>query len=109
MRRAGAGVCQRGRSTREVLRLFGGEFLPGLSVQGAPELDASTRSCLGRVSYTTFEIEFAPGVWQNVGPATFDFVVVDGGKEILGSATAPAGTGIAVPRRACRLVRVEPN
>lgn len=24
----------------EVLRLFGGEFLPGLSVQGAPELDA---------------------------------------------------------------------
>lgn len=75
-------------------------------LDGQATLDP-TRSCLGRVSYTTFEIEFAPGVWQNVGPATFDFVVVDDGKEILGSATAPAGAGIAVPRMACRLVRVE--
>jgi len=74
-------------------------------LDGQATLDPA-RSCLGRVSYTTFEIEFAPGVWQNVGPATFDFAVVDGGKEILGSATAPNGTGIAVPRMACRLVKV---
>ena len=74
-------------------------------LDGQATLDPA-RSCLGRVSYTTFEIEFAPGVWQNVGPATFDFAVVDGGKEILGSATAPAGTGFAVPRMACRLVKV---
>ena len=77
-------------------------------LDGQATLDPN-RSCLGRVEYTTFEIEFAPGVWQNVGPATFDFVVVGGGKEILGSATAPTGTGIAVPRMACRLVRVEGN
>jgi hypothetical protein len=74
-------------------------------LDGQATLDPA-RSCLGRVEYTTFEIEFAPGVWQNVGPATFDFVVVANGKEILGSATAPNGTGIAVPRMACRLVKV---
>jgi len=74
-------------------------------LDGQATLDPA-RSCLGRVEYTTFEIEFAPGVWQNVGPATFDFVVVANGKEILGSATAPTGTGIAVPRMACRLVKV---
>ena len=74
-------------------------------LDGQATLDPS-RSCLGRVEYSTFEIEFAPGVWQNVGPATFDFAVVADGREILGSATAPTGTGIAVPRMACRLVRV---
>jgi hypothetical protein len=74
-------------------------------LDGQATLDPA-RSCLGRVEYTTFEIEFAPGFWQNVGPATFDFVVVENGKEILGSATAPTGTGIAVPRMACRLVKV---
>jgi hypothetical protein len=77
-------------------------------LDGQATLDPS-RSCLGRVVYSTFEIEFAPGVWQNVGPATFDFAVVADGREILGSATAPAGTGIAVPRMACRLVKVHGN
>jgi hypothetical protein len=64
------------------------------------------RSCLGRVVYDPYEIEFAPGVWQSVGPAIFDFTVVADGNEILGSAVAPGGTGIAVPRMACRLVKV---
>jgi hypothetical protein len=91
---------------------FGGDATVSLDfgslparLDGQATLDPS-RSCLGRVTYSTFEIEFAPGVWQNVGPATFDFVVVANGREILGSATAPAGTGIAVPRMACRLVKV---
>jgi len=73
-------------------------------LDGQATLDPA-RSCLGRVVYSTFEIDFGGG-FVNVGPATFDFVVVDGGKEILGSATAPGGTGSAVPRMACRLVRV---
>jgi hypothetical protein len=77
-------------------------------VDGIATLDPE-RECLGRVVYDTFEIEFAPGVRQNVGPATFDFAVVDNGKEILGSATAPSATGSAVPRMACRLVKVKPQ
>ena len=74
-------------------------------LDGQATLDPA-RDCLGRVVYTTFEIEFAPGFWQNVGPATFDFVVVANGDEILGSATAPTATGSAVPRMACRLVKI---
>lgn len=77
-------------------------------IDGTATLDP-TRECLGRVVYTTFEIEFAPGVWQNVGPSTFDFAVVAGGDEILGSATAPTATGLGVPRMQCRLVRVKPE
>jgi hypothetical protein len=42
-----------------------------------------------------------------VGPATFDFAVVANGNEILVSATAPQSTGFAVPRMACRLVKVQ--
>lgn len=72
---------------------------------GQATLDPA-RACLGRVVYDPYEIEFAPGVWQGVGPAIFDFAVVADGNEILGSAVAPGGTGIAVPRMACRLVKV---
>ena len=72
---------------------------------GTATLDPA-RECLGRVVYDTFEIEFAPGFWQNVGPSTFDFAVVADGDEIFGSATAPGGTGSAVPRMACHLKKV---
>jgi len=75
-------------------------------IDGQATLDPA-RECLGRVSYTTFEIEFAPGYWVNVGPATFDFAVVAGGDEILGSATAPGATGSGVPRMQCRLVKAK--
>ena len=80
-------------------------------LDGQATLDPE-RECLGRVVYSKFEIEFAPEVWVNVGPSTFDFVVVADGNEILGSATAPPSllgtpTGSAVPRMACRLVKIK--
>jgi hypothetical protein len=64
--------------------------------------------CFGRVSYDVNEIEAPPasGNWVKLPPALFDFAVVDDGGEILGSAVLPGGTGDAVPRLTCRLVRV---
>jgi hypothetical protein len=72
---------------------------------GAATMDAD---CFGRVSYDVNEIEAPPasGNWTKLPPALFDFAVVDDGSEILGSAVLPAGTGDAVPRLTCRLVRV---
>jgi hypothetical protein len=73
--------------------------------KGPATLDAD---CFGRVSYDQNEVEAPPGSgnWIKLPPALFDFAVVDDGKEILGSAVAPASMGDEVPRLACRLVRV---
>ncbi len=65
-------------------------------------------NCFGDVTYTTYDVTF-PGSTTPVSfaPASFDFIGVDGGQEILGTAVAPSGvTGNAVPRLTCRLVRV---
>jgi len=65
-------------------------------------------NCLGHVDYTTNDIVQPDGtVVAHLPPASFDFIGVDGGKEILGAGVAPPGvTGDQVPRLACRLVRV---
>jgi hypothetical protein len=75
-------------------------------LEGDATLDAK-RNCLGRVVYTTNQLTLDSGYVLNLPPATFDFAVVGGGEEILGSATAPGLFGDAVPRLACRLVRVQ--
>jgi hypothetical protein len=65
------------------------------------------KNCFGRVEYTTNEILLAGGGVIPLLPVTFDFTVVDGGKEILGTGVAPAGvTGDFVPRLTCRLVKI---
>jgi hypothetical protein len=69
-------------------------------LDGEATLDAS-RDCLGQVIYSFQELG-----GQVLGPAVFDFSVVAGGEEILGSATAPGATGNSVPRVACRLVHI---
>jgi hypothetical protein len=65
------------------------------------------KNCFGRVEYTTNEILLPGGGTIPLPPVTFDFTVVDGGKEILGTGVAPAGvTGDLVPRLTCRLVKI---
>ncbi len=62
-------------------------------------------SCVGRVTYTTYEILTPVGPIP-LPPVSFDYVVVLGGKELLGTGVAPPGvTGDFVPRLTCRLVR----
>ena len=64
-------------------------------------------NCFGQVDYTTFEIILPDGtVVAPLPPASFQFIGVDGGNEILGTGVAPPGvTGDFVPRLTCRLVR----
>lgn len=62
--------------------------------------------CFGHVKYSTNEIVLPTGTIP-LDPIEFDYTVVDGGKEILGTGTAPVGVlGVNVPRMTCRLVRV---
>jgi hypothetical protein len=66
------------------------------------------RNCFGHVDYTTNEIVLPGGGTVPLPTASFDFTVVDDGKEILGSGVAPTGiTGDLVPRLTCRLVRIQ--
>ena len=65
------------------------------------------KNCFGRVEYTTNEILLPGGGTIPLPPVTFDFTVVDGGREILGTGVAAAGvTGDLVPRLTCRLVKI---
>jgi hypothetical protein len=65
------------------------------------------RNCFGRVEYTTNEILLLGGGTIPLPPVFFDFTVVDGGKEILGTGVAPVGVvGDLVPRLTCRLVKI---
>lgn len=62
--------------------------------------------CFGHVTYSTNEIVL-PNATIPLEPIQFDYTVVDGGREILGTGTAPTGVlGVNVPRMTCRLVRV---
>jgi hypothetical protein len=64
-------------------------------------------NCFGHVDYTTNEIVLPNGGVIPLPTASFDFIGVDGGDEILGTGVAPFGvTGDFVPRLTCRLVRV---
>jgi hypothetical protein len=63
-------------------------------------------NCFGHVDYANERI-LPGGSTEPLPPVSFDFVVVDGGKEILGTGVAnpPGLTGDLVPRLNCRLVR----
>jgi hypothetical protein len=66
------------------------------------------RNCFGRVDYTTNEILLPGGGTVPLPTVSFDFTVVDDGKEILGTGVAPTGVmGDLVPRLTCRLVRIQ--
>lgn len=61
--------------------------------------------CFGHVDYTINEIVLPVGTIP-LAPISFDYTVVDGGKEILGTGVAAPGVyGVDVPRITCRLVR----
>ena len=63
-------------------------------------------NCFGRVTYTTNEIILPDGTKIALPPLVIDFVSVNDFNEILGTPVAPGSTGDAVPRLACRLVRI---
>ncbi|HEY1326569.1 MAG TPA: hypothetical protein VGI14_06490 [Casimicrobiaceae bacterium] len=65
-------------------------------------------NCFGRVAYTKYDIT-VPGGTISAAPAYFDFIAVDNSAEVLGVGVAPGSSGNAVPRLACRLVRVRGN
>ena len=68
-------------------------------------LGTLSNRCFGHVDYTTNEI-IVPGGTIPLPPISFDYTVVDGGKEILGTGVAAPGIyGVDVPRVTCRLVR----
>ena len=56
-------------------------------------------NCFGHVDYTTNDIVLPDGtIVAHLPPASFDFIGVDGGDEILGAGVAPPGvTGDFVP------------
>ena len=65
-------------------------------------------NCFGHVDYTTNEIVLPNHATIPLPPVSFDYTVVNGGREILGTGVAPSGTqGDQVPRLTCRLVRVD--
>jgi hypothetical protein len=65
-------------------------------------------NCFGHIDYTANDVILPDGtVVARLPPASFDFIGVDGGNEILGAAVAPRGvTGDVVPRLGCRLDKV---
>jgi hypothetical protein len=66
------------------------------------------RGCIATVVYNNNSIELPGGIWSPPGsapPLTADFVVVEGGHEILGLPIEPGQAGDALPRLACRLVK----
>lgn len=63
--------------------------------------------CLGHVEYTN-ELLLPGGGTVPLDPISFDYTVVAGGAEILGTGRGfPGATGDFVPRLTCRLVRVD--
>lgn len=76
-------------------------------VDGHSTVDPS-RGCIATVVYDNNSIELPGGVWSPPGSAPkliADFVIVEGGHEILGLPIEPGQAGDAVPRLACRLVK----
>jgi len=73
-------------------------------VDGHSTIDP-TRGCIATVTYDNNQIEVAQGVWVPGPPLIADFVIVEGGHEILGLPIQPGQSGDAVPRLACRLVK----
>ncbi len=67
--------------------------------------DFQDRTCAGHIRYDVFLI-LPGGVEVPLPPLDIDFVTVDGGREVLGTPNSPAGTGAAVPRMSCRLVKI---
>jgi hypothetical protein len=79
-----------------------------VSTHVAGQATYGARHCFGHIDYTTNEILLPGGGAIQLPPISFDFVSVDRGKEILGTAVAPPGvTGNFVPRLTCRLVKID--
>lgn len=64
------------------------------------------RSCFGHIKYRVFLVQASGADSTELPPLDIDFATVDGGHEILGTPNAPIGSGAAVPRISCRLVKV---
>ena len=63
--------------------------------------------CFGHVEYTN-ELLLPGGGAVPLDPISFDYTVVSGGDEILGTGRGfPGATGDFVPRLTCRLVRIK--
>ena len=87
---------------------FSGQANYGKNCEGHADCEAvTTKNCWGHIDYTTYEI-LVPGGAIPLPPVAVDFAVVDGGREILGTAvpSIPGATGDFVPRFACRLVKI---
>lgn len=65
------------------------------------------RSCAGRISYAVFLVgPNGEDLFPLPDRLDINFVTVNDFKEILGTPYSPTGTGAAVPRLSCRLVKV---
>jgi hypothetical protein len=67
------------------------------------------KTCFGHIQYQ-IKLVLPNGSEMDVGipPLDIDFIVVNGGFEILGTPNAlPGVTGAAVPRMSCRLVKIK--
>lgn len=87
---------------------FAGQVNYGNNCEGHADCEAATRkNCWGHIDYTTNEI-LVPGGVKPLPPVSVDAAVVDGGREILGTAVPipPGLTGDFVPRFTCRLVKI---
>ena len=66
----------------------------------------SDRSCAGRISYTVFMVgPNGEDLFPLPDKLDINFVTVNNFREIMGTPYSPTGTGAAVPRLSCRLVK----
>ncbi len=65
------------------------------------------RTCAGRISYTVFLVgPNGEDLFPLPDRLDINFVTVNNFREILGTPYSPTGTGAAVPRLSCRLMKV---
>lgn len=64
------------------------------------------QTCFGHIQYKVW-IALPSGNGPELPPLDIDFTVVAGGDEILGTPTGYGAVGAAVPRLACRLVKIK--
>ena len=62
------------------------------------------RTCFAQIRYRVWLVLPNGALGPELPPLDADFVVVDGGKEVLGAPNNFAGNGADVPRMTCRLV-----
>ena len=65
-------------------------------------------SCAGRISYTVYVLgPNGEDLFPLPDKLDINFVPVNNFREVLGTPYSPSGTGPAVPRLSCRLVKVD--